>query len=442
LYLSKGGVYMKTLLERAKGSALDITVGPMHPVDAIALLPPHTKQIRCLDFVSNHWADIRRFSEVNSGPLPLLTTLRIDTLHEFNLGAPDWMTPPLLLLFNNAVNLKEFLLHSEGCPFLSHFVFPNLTAFELSTMPAEGFHASQLLNFLEASTMLQTVDVKIIADLVVEGIPRERVVVLPNVEIFRLVVSDGGPGYEIAAHISCPSARDVSLMHEICTDEIIPQEIFPSSDSWNAITRQYTRSSVEEVEFGIQGASDPVITCSLTFRSPDATAIRLDFKAAADDEYDEDFFEEMYYEVFSQASRTIQDHPQLANVRRLHLNHHSRIIGYTQRMLIADEVGGLFKAVGPLDELTIDDCDLRSHLIPFLDLQGLFPTVKELTILHPLPASRGACEVAIVRLAGSQHALGVPFERVTVRMENLPAAMAEVLGPWVGAAYCYDEPYI
>jgi hypothetical protein len=286
------------------------------------------------------------------------------------------------------------------------------------------------------------VDIAIIANIVVGDIPRERVVIFPNVETFHLFMSDGGPGYEIAAHISCPSVRHTSLMHEVYTYEIIPQEIFPSPVSWNAISRQYAGSSVEEIIFGIQGAPDPAITCSLTFRSSDAAVTRLDFKVVTSDEHDDDFFEETYYEVFSQASRTILNHPLLANVRRLHFNHQSRIIGYTQCRHIASEVGGLFKAVGPLDELTIDDCDLRSHLIPFLNLQGLFPTVKELTISHPSPAGGEVCEVTIVNLAKSQHALGVPFERMTVRMENLPAAMAEVLGPWVGAAYCYEESYM
>ena len=43
LYLSKGEVYVKTLLERTRGSALDITANRTNPIGAMALLPPHNK---------------------------------------------------------------------------------------------------------------------------------------------------------------------------------------------------------------------------------------------------------------------------------------------------------------------------------------------------------------------------------------------------------------
>ena len=59
LYLSNGKVYVKNLLERAKGSALDILVGSTDPVSTIALLLPHTEQIRSLDFNYSLWADIQ-----------------------------------------------------------------------------------------------------------------------------------------------------------------------------------------------------------------------------------------------------------------------------------------------------------------------------------------------------------------------------------------------
>ena len=42
------------------------------------------------------------------------------------------------------------------------------------------------------------------------------------------------------------------------------------------------------------------------------------------------------------------------------------------------------------------------------------------------------CIAAIVELTKSQHALGVPFKRVTVRTEKFPMVMAEMLEPWVG----------
>jgi hypothetical protein len=439
LYLSKGEIYVKTLLERAKGSALDITAYHADPVGIIGLLSSYTKQIRFLDFSRNYWEDVQSFSEVNSGPLPLLTTLRIGAVDEFDLE-------PSLPLFTNAVNLKKFIMHSDGSPFLGQFRFPNLTTFELWATPDEGFCTSQLLDFLEASPMLQRIDVKIIAGIVPEDIPRERGVVLPNVETLNLVMNDSQSGYELAAHISCPSARDTSLMYEACIEEASLQNMEISPDLWNAIVRQYTRSPVEEITLEIQIAPDPIITCTLTFHSPNATVIRLGFKVAASDGFD---YEHMRYGVFSQACRLIRDHPLLDNVRRLHINHISHFIGPAWRSLVTNKVGLVFKAVGPLEELTIDGCDLRSYLIPFVDLletytieqTAAFPPVKELKILHPISVSREECRTAIVRLAKSQHALGVPFERVVVRMAELPEAMAEELQPWVGAVDCREEPW-
>ena len=449
LYLLRGEVYVKALLERAKGSALDITVNDMDPVRAMALLPPHTKQIRSLDFTYNHWANIQRFSEVNSGPLPLLTTLKINAVNEFNLEGRDDMTPPSIPLFSNAVNLKEFFLESEGAPFLGNFAFPNLTTFKLLAMP-EDFRLSHLLDFLEASPMLRTVGMKIVSNMVFGDIPRERIVVLPNVETFGIIVNDSGSGYELAAHMSCPSARYTSLMHEPGIEEATRQEILPTPGLWNAIVHQYSRSPVEEVTLKIQIAPDPTIACSLTFRSPDATVIKLGFKVDGNDESDDEPSEDMQYQVFSQASRIIRDHPLVANVRRLHIGHSSDFLSPIRRRLIAHEVGQILRATGPLEELTIDSCDLRSYLLPFLDLPGpsgfeppvAFPPVKVLTVLHPMPVSREECMGVIVRLAKSQHALGVLLERVVVRRAELPNAMAEELRPWVGEVDCCEEPWI
>ena len=77
VYLRKGEVYLKILLERMKGSTLDIVSCFSAPARIMTLLPPHTKQIRSLDFDCTLWADIQRFLELNSGPLLLFCMLRI-----------------------------------------------------------------------------------------------------------------------------------------------------------------------------------------------------------------------------------------------------------------------------------------------------------------------------------------------------------------------------
>ena len=240
MILLHGAAYAKTILERAKGSALDIIATHADTVSVITLLPPHNKQITCLYFEGSYWVDIQRFSEIDFGPFLLLRTLLINAVKELNPDSPSAMTSPSLPLFGNAVNLEEFSFHSEGSPSLSHFVFPSLTAFELSATQAEGFRVSQLLDFLEASPMLQKVHMKIISDILFEGIPQERLVTLPNLENLHLAVTDGGPGYKITAHVSCPHIKYTSLVHGCCVDDGPPQEMYPRTDSWNAIVRQYS----------------------------------------------------------------------------------------------------------------------------------------------------------------------------------------------------------
>jgi len=443
LYLSKGEVYVKTLLERAKGSPLDVFASYVDPVSTITLLVPHAKQIRHLDFVYDYWEDIQTFSRVNSGSFPLLRTLVINAAKEIDLEDPEVMTPSSLPLFSNTHNLTEFRLHSERPPFLSHFVFPNLTAFELSVVLSaeldERFQPSQLFDFLEASPMLRTVRMRIVARMSLECVPEERLVVLPNLETLHLVASDWELCYEIPTRISCPSAKHTSLMHEKVVDEddTIMLETFPDPVSWKAIVRQYTKSPVEEVTLEIKGAPDPIITCSLTFQSPDAVAIRLGYKLTANDE-DEDLAglpsATMYPELFSRASETIQALPLLVDVKRLHIYNSPRVLDSDDIAHIADEVRQLFQSVGPLEELTMCCCDLRSYLIPPKKSRGIgkpvvFPPVRELTISHPSYPPREECMAAIVRLAKSQHARGVPFERVTLRMEGPPAKMVERLSP-------------
>ena len=450
LYLSKGEVYVKTLLERAKGSALDVIAGWMDPIGATALLPPHIKRIRSLNFLRNTWVDIRKFSEFDSGPLPLLHTLKINTT--------GVSTTSSLPLFSNAVNLRAFQLHLNSSRPLNLFIFPNIASFELSMESWGESRALHLLDFLEASPKLQTMRIRIHGLISFDGVPRKRVVILPNVESLSLVMSNSERGYQLAAHISCPSVKHTSLTHNRGTDDIT-QEMFPALDSWNAIICQYTRSPVEEVALEMK-TPFPLdsVECSLTLRSPDATIISLHFVFPAqyeDEDEDEDeevegrleALVEIYWEAFSQASRAIRDLALLTNIKRLRIDHaNTSLVSYRyQTTCTMNEVGQLFKSVGPLEELVLHQCDMGVYLASFHDHRGLhdvkkpveFPPIKELTISHPLRSSK--FKVAMVRLAKSQHALGVPFERVTVRMDRLPAEIAEKLRPWVGVVHCYNE---
>jgi hypothetical protein len=446
LFLSKGEDYVKTLLERAKGSVLDIIVDRRALVSTMALLSPHTEQIRDLGFLSNDWTNIRDFAEVNPRPA-LLRALSINIGTGFNV--PDF---PPLPLFTHLVNMKAFCYHSGSIhpPPFSHFVFPNLVLFEFTTTPVYDFLASQLLDFLEASPMLRTVDMKIrIADISLEGIPQGRVVVLPNVETFNLTVSDGEPGYKTAAHISCPSARYTSLTQEKGVQSAIPEEMFPCSSSWNAIICQYTRNPVEEVTLEVKTAS--TIICKLTFRSTCAAVVELCFKIATkdvdEDESENDLSEDIHSEAFTQATRVIRNHPQLANIKRLHICHSFCYIGSHSGPDTVDEVGRFFKSVGSLDSLTIYHCDLRPYLNSFLSPrecsldrigEPVFPPIRELIISCPIYPDEREC-TAIVELAKSHHALGTPFEHVVIRGGKVFEGAEERMRPWVSSVECYHD---
>ena len=122
--------------------------------------------------------------------------------------------PPSLPLFSDAVDLKALRFHSASfqSPFVLHSVFPNLVSFDLSMIKQGDFDASQLFDFLESSPMLQIVYIEVLAYIFLKEVPQERVISLLSVEKFTLIVGDEGPGYAMAAHIHCPSARVTSMM--------------------------------------------------------------------------------------------------------------------------------------------------------------------------------------------------------------------------------------
>jgi len=434
LCLSKGEVYVKTLLERAKGSPLSILVGCMVPVGVIRLLPPYTKQIADLEFTNNHWVDIQRFSDLDSDSFPLLRTLNINVVRRITADNHEVMTPPSYPLFSGAVDLKEFRLHSDVSSFLSRFIFPNLTSFELSVAPVEGFYGSQLLDFLEATPMMQVVDVKILTNLLLEGVPRERVIVLQHVESLCLTASDGGPGYKLATHISCPSVKDTSItyMGQGGPHENPPFETFPASDSLNAIIRQCTGSPIEEVRLEIMTDSDDFVVCSLTFRSADTTAITFRFQVDEGDETPETFS----CDVFYKACGAILDLPLLASIKHLHIYGLLNIdMGSTAR--IAHKFGGLLRSLGPLEELTIYRCDMRPYFLYYPEIVG-YPPVRVLTLFDPWNTLVEDVGRGLVELAKAQYELGVPFERVVIRSYD-PLADVDVenrLRLWVGAVTC------
>ena len=452
---------MKTLLERAKGSALDIVFDQRVPVDTMmALLSPHARQIKYLELTDRSWADISKFSGIGFEQLPLLHTLKIIPTEWYssrdNIFGPiatGPMVPPPSPFFINAINLKQFTFHSKRFQFLGPLAFPHLTIFELSARPMFKSGALGILNFLKASPMLRAVKMKVDGAAKAKSIPRETVVLLPNVETFSLHMVDALDVYDIAVHISCPKSRNTSLTYELCDYEVLPGlEVFPTPDSANAIANQYARSPVEEITFtmepaldlGVESIYDPVIGFSLTFRLSDAGTIRFGLQVTGSDT-SQISLGEIGSEAFSLASGCIRAHSLLSHTKRLHVKCEGFFWETEEILPVAKEVGRLFESVGPLDELAVEDYGLRTLLIPFFDLGELeqliiFPSIRELIILHPSTAfEEEGCAEAIVGFAESQHAKGIPFERITVPAGALSQVIVEVLERYVGAVDFHDN---
>ena len=454
LDLSKGETCVRTFLERAKGTALDVITRCKDPVTTVSLLFPHTQQIRSLHVVRDLWADVQKVSNINSGPLPFLRTLEISVLEDFEAINRANLSLPL---FGGAADLKQLILSSPGSPLLNLFVFPNLTTFKLRTTWAmEKLHASELLDFLEASPMLRAIDMAIV-DRSLEDVAQRKAVVLPNVQTFSLTMEGCRTPYQLITYISCPFVTRTSLIHKREFNDADSIEdilyMFPTAASWNTIVRQYTRSPVEAATFYTKTYWDPIISCTLAFRSSDTTLL-LGFEIShadpspTDDEL-ETLLGDIHSEIFSEGFRVVRDHPLLSDIKHLHIVDDTPAFEALQSRYMVDEVRELFKSMGPLEGLTLHGCDLYSYLAHFLadppDFEEMgrpitYPPIKELAISHPSTKTDLDDYVeAIVEFAKSQHALGVPFERVTVRARRLPMEAAEMLKPWVGVVDCCEE---
>jgi hypothetical protein len=291
--------------------------------------------------------------------------------------------------------------------------------------------------------MLQIVNMEVLAYISsLEEIPQERVISLPNVERFTLVVGNVVPGHEMAAHIHCPSARVTSIVLKSRINRV-PGEIFPPSVFCDAIVHQYTRVPAEEATLEIRPGGPAPLTCNITFGSPDSTTISFGYREipVSVEELGGDGIGWWIPEIFAQAARTIRNYPQLANVKRLHICHTFRP-AFIDDSRFAIEVGQLFSSLGPLDEVTIYHCDLQPYLPLFRkgvnERLVLFPSTKKLTLSHPINLSEYETEVVV--LAKLQHARGMPFERIVIRSVEMLKDLEEGLKPWVGGVeYCCER---
>ena len=279
---------------------------------------------------------------------------------------------------------------------------------------------------------------QVLVDISLEGVPEERVVSLPSVKNFALIMIDRELGYEMVAQIHCPSVR-VTLITLKARINMFLEEIFPPLVSWNAIVRQYMTSPPKEATLEISSDHTSLI-CKLAFESFNSTSISLEFKVVPTVALGTSNIEALIPMISAQATRTLRSHPQLANIKRLHICNNFLSPGVTAD--VVSQVRPLFNSLGPLDEMTIYQC----HLGPYLYLvlgddnkeQVVFPSVKELTI--SCLTNLFDCEALIVRLAQLQHARGIPFERVVIRGVKAAEGVEEELRPWVGSVEYYCGP--
>ena len=287
------------------------------------------------------------------------------------------------------------------------------------------------------------------ADGFYEDVPPGRVIVLPHVKTFFLNITSYGLGCEITTHISCPFAKSVEFEHRLgCAVEWVPKVIYPPSKPWNTIVHQYTKGTVERVVFEMTMDEEYHIYCSITFRSSDGAVLKLCYTHHNDEaEYEmEEVLEERVPGIFSQAFQTVREHPRLANVKHLYIRGGNLVAGNLEP--VADAVGRLFGSMGPLENLTLDGCDLRPYLDPFLDTPlspeaiqpTSFPLIKELVIVDPVQPFNDdtVCATAIVKLVKSQHARGIRFECVEFRT-TVPTLVIDELAAFVGRVESYDE---
>jgi len=406
---------VRTLLGRVKGSPLGIIADyDGSPVHDVTLLSPFAQQIRSLEIKNATSDEVQDLLVAISGSLPMLHTL--------DISAQEHLVAPPLPHFINAANLKKFYLGIDEFPSLRRFAFPNLTTLYFSTW-IDVYPVSELLDFLEASPTLQWIRMSIRTTLFHEDVPPGRIIVLPCVEFFALAALSYGPGCEIATHISCPFAEQVEFEHRLDhPGGDVPEAIYPPSTPWNAIVHQYAKGTVERVVFkvAVDGCFD--IDYFIIFGPPGGPTLNLSYAHHThEEEYEmEAILEERVPGIFSQAFQTIREHPLLASVKHLYIRGGDLVLGNLEP--VTNAVGRLFGSMGPLENLTLDGCDLRPYLDPFLDTPLFpeaiqptsFPPIKELVIIDPVQSFHDdkVYAAAAVKLTRSQYMRGVPFERV------------------------------
>jgi hypothetical protein len=345
-----------------------------------------------------------------------------------------------------SVNLSTFRFHSKSgrLPHLNHFTFPNLVSFDFSVTPMVWFCFSTLLDFLEASPMLQTVRVTIAAGKLLLVVPERRIAVLPNVKTITLVMGHDRNvsrlSYAIAAHLSCPSARPTSFVHiGDTTHQALPRKYFPLLT--NGVKLSPSRQDVQSRKLHSRlRLSFPPHTNPLSGppMQPSSNCIsKLPYVKTKSRLTcpPKRFIAKSLLRQFGLSGVTQNGKTSNAItstiVSILLARHRSR---YSERK---QEILQFFGSPRRVE-------DLQPYIYPFLDcpedyIEELFPPTEVLEISHPHYFTEEDC-LAIVKLAKSQHVLEKRFERVIIRAEVVPVWMEQRLELWVGSVERFREP--
>ena len=431
-----------TPLEPAKGSPLDTTIDVFDSLTGdLVLLSPFTQQIKILIV---HHASLAQVQELTAA---IAGSVSVNTLNIYDYGGflsdpvspSDLMTLPLL---RGAVDVKGLSVSTSDPLLLSHFTLPNLTSFNLWTRGGcEVFPISLLLNFLEGSPSLQTIHMMIAADLFYDDVPQDAILVLPNVKAFALDINSDSPGYGIAAHISCPSARTVEFHHQRQnpTPDIL-DDISALSYPWATIVCQYTTGVIEEIELGLGatrvGTGTGILINQLQLSSSEGATLTMQYvhRCVQDPDRVGAPLDRRASQAFSQASRKIRDYPLLANLRHLSIAGGKLLAGDLN--LATSDVVELLGSMELLERFTLKRCDLRPYLDAFLDTPSSpdaihrtsFPRIGKFTIVDPVQSfcDDSVYAAAIVRLAKSQLARGLPFDCMEF-YTRVPSSVVEEL---------------
>ena len=406
----------------------------------LVLLSPFTQQIKTLIV---HHASLAQVQELTAA---IAGSVSVNTLNIYDYGGflsdpvspSDLMTLPLL---RGAVDVKGLSVSTSDPLLLSHFTLPNLTSFNLWTRGGcEVFPISLLLNFLEGSPSLQTIRMMIAADLFYDDVPQDAILVLPNVKAFALDINSDSPGYGIAAHISCPSARTVEFHHQRQnpTPDIL-DDISALSYPWATIVCQFTTGVIEEIElgFGATPVGTGIVVNQLRLSSSEGATLTMQYvnRCVQDADRVGAPLDNRASQAFSQpASRKIRDYPLLENLRHLSIEGGKLLAGDLN--LATSDVGELLGSMEPLERFTLKRCDLRPYLDAFLDIPSFpdaihrssFPRIGKFTIVDPVQSfcDDSVYAAAIVRLAKSQLARGLPFECMEF-CTRVPSSVVEEL---------------